>query len=452
MARLENWEGNLFVSDLSWGDNGKGKAIDYLAEQADMVCRLNGGNNAGHTVDNQLGKFILHLISSGIFHPHVLNVLSGNVVVDPGSLVKEIDHLRSKGVAITGKNFIVADDAHLIMPWHKRRDQLNEVARGKGKIGTTGRGIGPTYGDRTERTGLRVRDLVSKDFDERFDEEFKWQERLVRLMSAGTSLRGRVTFVLGELPIFSQRFRPFDRKQILEEMHQAADALRPIVTSVIPIIYEYREAGKKILGEPGQGALLDKDRGTYPYVTSSQPGIAGFCAATGIPPKEVHTIGIVKAYFTRVGEGPFPTELKNETGAHIQKVGVEVGATTGRPRRTGWLDGPAASYGANVCGADASGLTKLDVLTGIKELQICSGYRHDGRIYTTAPGVDVEFMNQVEPVYTSLDGWTEDITQVTRYNDLPLNAKKYVRKAEEVIGRPLEFLSVGPSRRQTILL
>lgn len=430
---LYKWWGTNHLTDPTWGDNGKGKVIDLLAQQADMVIRINGGPNAGHTVKNSSGEFALHTIPSGIFNPEAICVIADTVVVNPFSLKGEIDNLRSAGIEINSKNLLISRAAHLIMPWHRRRDGLREVSRGGEKIGTTGQGIGPTYADRTERVGLRVGDLLRSNFVEIFDRELAWQEKLTALMSG------------------DQNVVNYDRDKILGDLKEAREVLAPMVSEVLPVIWDYHDANKNILGEAGQGVLLDIDRGGYPYVTSSHPGIAGFNLATGIPPREVNrVIGVTKAYATRVGEGPLPTELLNEVGDMIRTKGREYGATTGRPRRCGWLDLTALRYGVRVGGIDSLALTKIDIFDEFPEVSICVGYEVDGRRYQTLPTADNEFIANAKPILITLPGWNKETSSCRSFSDLPINARNFVRRVEEYVGVPIELVSVGPERESSI--
>lgn len=432
--RLKTWEGTNFVTDPAWGDNGKGKVVDLMAQRADLVVRVNGGPNAGHTVRNEYGEFKFHLMPSGIFNPRAICVLSDTVVVNPGILSDEILDLRRAGVEVTRNNLLISKNAHLIMPWHIRRDNLREVARGEERIGTTGKGIGPTYADRTERTGLRVGDLLRQDFIDRFDKELLWQERLTKLMAGEDRAQ-------------------YDREQILADIAKAKEIITPMIANVLPVIWEHHDSGRKVLGEAGQGVLLDLDRGGYPDVTSSHPGIAGFNLATGIPPSEVdRVIAVTKAYTTRVGNGPLPTEIKDETGNRIRELGNEYGTTTGRPRRCGWLDIPAMRYGLRVGGTTSLALTKLDIFDSFSQVEICVGYKIDTKEYKRAPVADVEFMKSVEPIYETLPGWESDTTGVRSFDQLPKNAQKFVERVQEHVGIPIELVSVGPERESSIYL
>ena len=430
---LKLWRGINHVTDPTHGDNGKGKIVDVMAKRADMVIRTNGGANAGHTVENKNGVFKFHLIPSGIFYPQAINVIADTVVVDPAILSSEIIVLRKAGIQVSKKNLLIGKNAHLVMPWHKLRDGLREVSRGKGKVGTTKQGIGPTYSDRTERTGLRVGDLLASDLKEKFDDELIMQIRIIKALDP-------------------ENDSILDRKTIWEQMQKNREILVPLITDVMLIISEYHRLGKNILGEAGQGGLLDLDRGTYPYVTSSHPGVAGFCLATGIRPQEVNrVIGVVKAYATRVGEGPMLTELFDETGNTLREKGKEYGTTTGRPRRCGWLDIPALNYGIDVSGVTSLGITKLDILDTFAEIKLCIGYKlNNAKRFNRWPSADNEFLMQAKPIFETLKGWQKDTTKIRNYKDLPINAKKYLERIQQLIKVPVELISVGPHRDATI--
>lgn len=431
------WSGTNAVVDNGWGDSGKGKIVDVGAQSADLVIRYNGGPNAGHTIKNERGEFKLHLMPSGIFNPDALCVITGGVVVNPFILSDEIEELRKSGIAISSSNLLISKGAHLIMPWHRTRDSLEEVARGGEKIGTTGQGIGPVYADRASRNGLRVGDLLDPHFEELFYRELVWQEKLTRLMSGQ------------ELGESANQF--YDGDAILEQIRAAREFLSPLITNVMPVIFDHEKNGKNILGEGAQGALLDLDLGTYPYVTSSNPGLSGFVKSTGIDPRGINrVIGVTKAYTTRVGDGPMPTELLDETGEHIRQKGNEFGAVTGRPRRCGWLDIPAMKFGARVVSANSIALTKLDIFDGMSEVKICVGYEHNGRQYDTLPDPDPRFLQEVKPIYETVLGWDEETTGCESFSELPANAKAYVLEVQEQLGLPIEIVSVGPDRQATI--
>lgn len=452
----EFWRGTTVVTDPAWGDCGKGKVTDEGARYVNLIGRFNGGPNAGHTVQTERGeKYILHTIPSGILNPNALCIVTTGVVVNPLLLADEIRQLRTKGVDISSANLLLSQDAHLIMPWHRMRDALGEKARGGTQIGTTGQGIGPTYADRAARVGLRVGDLFVPNFEEVFDQEFAWQERLTRVMDGellvsdlhNTSIDRRQMRTLAKSAAEREYY---DRDAMWEQLREARDIIGPMVTNVLPIIWKYEDEGKNILGEAGQGALLDLDLGGYPYVTSSHPGRAGFSLATGINTVD-RVIGVTKAYATRVGEGPMPTELHDEKGEYLQREGREVGATTGRKRRCGWLDIPAVRYGARISGVDRIALTKLDVLDGLGEINICIGYRLvDGREYKELPTADPRFVSHARPVYETMPGWRESTTNARSFNELPQRAQEYVQRVRDHLKLPICMVSVGPRRDATI--
>lgn len=461
-STLDNWNGTNFVTDPTWGDNGKGKVVDLMAQRADMIVRVNGGANAGHTVINEMGEFKLHLMPSGIFNPDAICVLSDTVALNPLILADEINTLRATGVEISRTNLLVSQNAHMTLAWHRKRDGLREVARGAHKIGTTGQGIGPTYSDRTERVGLRVGQLLSPDFQEIFDQEIKWQEKLARSMSGQDLLADLVGdprfegMSLEEVKAEASRQALeviYNRDQILEDLLAAREVIAPLISNVLPVIWDYKDRGKRILGEAGQGVMLDLDRGNYPDVTSSHPGIAGFNIATGLSPREIdRVIAVTKAYTTRVGSGPLPTELTDVIGNMIQEKGHEFGTTTGRRRRCGWLDIPAIRYGCRVGGADSLALTKIDVFDGFDEVKICVGYRVGNREYAMAPTGDLEFMRAATPIYETLPGWNQETSKARSFSDLNDNAQKYVMRVQELVGLPIELVSVGPEREASIYL
>ena len=430
---LKSWEGINFVTDPTYGDNGKGKVVDCLAKRAEMVIRTNGGANAGHTVTNEFGEFKFHLMPSGIFNPQAINVLSDTVVVDPLILAEEIIALKKAKFAVSKKNLLIAKNAHLVMPWHKMRDNLRETQRGKGKVGTTGRGIGPTYADRTERTGLRVGSLLEKDFKLQFSKELDRQRKFIR------SIMGTEAEI------------DLDEKNILKELLVSKEIIGEMITDVMPIISDYYHEGKRILGEAGQGVMLDIDRGGYPFVTSSHPGIAGFNLATAIHPRDMaRVIGVTKAYATRVGEGPMATELQDKIGDKIREVGHEYGATTGRPRRCGWLDIPILRYGIQAGGIDTLALTKLDIFDDFSEIDICVGYTVDGKKYDILPTADSVFLEKAKPIYKTISGWKKPTTNVRSFADLPLKAQQYIKKLETLTQVAIELVSVGPEREATM--
>jgi len=383
---------NIAVIGMQFGDEGKGKIIDFLAESADVVARFNGGNNAGHTIKVNDETTILHLIPSGILHKGKINIIGNGLVVDPNVLLKEIEDLKNKGVKVTPDNLIVSENAHIILDKHIKEDKEKNK-----HLGTTARGIGPAYTDKVARTGLRVIDYVNQNNE------------------------------------FSKKLNSFVKNTTL-------------------LINNLLDKNKKILFEGAQGTLLDIDFGTYPYVTSSNATVGGICTGLGIGPKKIDKVlGVAKAYTTRVGHGPLPTELKDEIGKKIQKTGNEFGATTGRPRRVGWFDALMCKYSAMVNGLDAIVLTKLDVLSSLDEIKICIGYKHKNKIIKNFSN-NSEVLENCEPVYEELNGWNESLDGIKNFEDLPENAKKYIKRIEELMGVPISIVSIGPERNQTLVL
>ena len=418
------------VVGSQWGDEGKGKVIDFLATQADVVVRGQGGNNAGHTLVVDGKKFALRLIPSGILNSNTINVIGNGIVFDPKGFFEEIEMLESNGVST--KNIKVSDRAHIVFPYHKELDGLAEEARGDNKIGTTKKGIGPCYMDKTERSGIRVCDLMDKEI---FAKKLKLQ------VDAKNKI---VTGIYGKEAMFN-----FD--EIYNEFIEYAERLRPYVTDTTVIVYDAIKANKKVLFEGAQGTLLDLDLGTYPYVTSSHPTSGGFAVGAGVGPNMIKdVVGIVKAYTTRVGEGPFVTELFDETGERIRVQGHEFGTVTGRARRCGWFDSVIVKYAARVNGLTSISFMLLDVLTGFDKIKICTAYKMGDKIINNFPA-SLEDLAKCEPVYEELDGWNEDITKVEKFEDLPENAKKYIARIEELIDVNIDLVSVGPNRNQTII-
>ncbi len=422
--------GNIsVVVDTLWGDSGKGKIVDLLAPKADVVVRYAGGSNAGHTIKNAQGTFKLHLVPSGILHKKTLNIIESGVVVNPTALVAEIRELRKAGVSITRNNLRISRRAHLVMPWHTLRDQLKDAKSGKSKIGTTGRGIGPTYADRTAREGFRMKDLYSGDFSKRYAAELRRQKKLIQLLGG----------------------KAISLAQSLPEVLRARSFLREFIDDTFSLVQDYKQKKKTILGEGAQGALLDIALGGFPYVTSSHTGATGFSLVTGIQGDQItNVIGVTKAYSTRVGGGPMPTELFDADGEKIREVGGEYGATTGRPRRCGWFDLPATRYGCVVSGARSIALMKLDVLDGFKTIKVCVGYRVGKKTYAVMPDMDPDTLASVQPVYKSFKGWMEKTSNIRTRGKLPLLAQQYLRFLEKELGLPIRYISVGASREQTI--
>jgi adenylosuccinate synthase len=424
---LNKWQGASVVLDTTWGDSGKGKLVDVMAQEAELVIRFNGGPNAGHTVINEFGEFKFHQIPSGIFNPDAVSVIAGTVAINPSIFIEEVASLKKAGVEISGKNLLVSEDSHLILPWHIIRDKLREKVRGSEKIGTTGQGIGPVFADRAERVGIRAKDLFRPDFEKLFDSELKWQERLIGSKALEDS--------------------GFDRQKTLEILSAAKDLMGKMVTNVIPVIRIAHVAGQNILGEGAQGALLDIDLGGYPFVTSTHPTLAGFSQATGIYDNISRVIGVTKAYQTRVGEGPLPTELLNETGELLRQRGREYGATTGRPRRCGWLDIPAVRYGSMIAGVRSLAITKLDILDSFDQIKICTSYRHENSEYYIGYP---QIMQTAQPIYITIPGWLSDTSNARSLEDLPQKARDYLDLIQRLTELPIEFVSVGPDRNQSI--
>ena len=418
------------VVGSQWGDEGKGKVIDFLATQADVVVRGQGGNNAGHTLVVDGKKFALRLIPSGILNSNTINVIGNGIVFDPKGFFEEIEMLESNGIST--KNIKISDRAHIVFPYHKELDGLAEEARGDNKIGTTKKGIGPCYMDKTERSGIRVCDLMDKEI---FAKKLKLQ------VDAKNKL---VTGVYGKEAMF-------DFDEIYNEFIVYAEKMRPYVEDTTVIVYDAIKANKKVLFEGAQGTLLDLDLGTYPFVTSSHPTSGGFAVGAGVGPNMIKdVVGIVKAYTTRVGEGPFLTDLFDETGDRIRTQGHEFGTVTGRARRCGWFDAVIVKYAARVNGLTSISFMLLDVLTGFDKIKICTAYKMGDKIVNNFPA-SLEDLAKCEPVYEELDGWHEDITKVEKFEDLPENAKKYIARIEELIGVNVDLVSVGPNRTQTII-
>lgn len=416
------------IVGAQWGDEGKGKIVDMLSEKIDIVARYQGGANAGHTVVIGDKTYVLHLIPSGIFQKNVKCVIGNGVVIDPAALMDEIAMIRSFGIRIEGRLFI-SHNAHLIMPYHKLLDTIRE--QGAQKIGTTGRGIGPAYIDKYMRAGIRVVDLLDRNV---------LREKLTRNIEEKNQILSKV---YGTTEI--------DVDKIVEEYQKFDSLIDPYVTDTATYLNDALKKGKRILAEGAQGALLDVDHGTYPYVTSSNPTSGGACTGLGIPPTSVKAIiGIVKAYSTRVGNGPFPTELKEATGESLRSIGHEFGATTGRPRRCGWLDMVSLKYSMMVNGISEIALTKLDVLDSFDEIKICVAYKKDGKVLKSFP-TDVQTLENIEPVYKTYKGWNETITGVKTWKKLPKRTRDYVETIEKLSGVRVSLVSVGARRDQTIV-
>jgi len=423
---------NIVIVGTQWGDEGKGKVVDVLAEKTGVIIRFQGGNNAGHTMVVNGESFISHLVPSGILHPGKLCLIGNGVVVDPGVLIQEIDGLRKRGISITPENLLVSENAHLIMPYHKLIDHGREKLKGKQKLGTTGRGIGPCYEDKVTRRGIRFCDLID-----------------------GNVFQEKISSVLEEKRFYLEAFlksEAVEMTDILKEYEPYADVLRPHVTNVSVVLNQAVKEGKNILFEGAQGTHLDIDHGTYPFVTSSNTVAGNACCGTGIGPTQIDkVIGMVKAYTTRVGAGPFPTELNDEVGDRIQERGAEFGATTGRRRRCGWLDAVVVRNAARLNSLTGLAVTKLDVLNGMQALKLCTAYRYKGQTLTEFP-VSLEVLEQCEPIYEELPGWSEDIGPIRDFCELPKNAADYLRRIEELVEVPVQIVSVGPGREETIVV
>jgi len=419
------------VVGTQWGDEGKGKIVDLLTGRADVVVRFQGGNNAGHTLKVSGEQVILHLIPSGILYPETLNIIANGVVVDPGVLLEEKEELRKRGYFLNDSQLIISERAHVIMPYHKIIDQCREEILGGAKIGTTGRGIGPAYEDKASRMGIRMGDLLREK-----------------------NLRKKINAALDEKNfLIEHRFHrpPFDPDQVIEEYVEYGRKLKPHITDTSYVLFNRISAGSRILFEGAQGTLLDIDHGTYPYVTSSNVISGNVCCGSGVSPTSIEGIwGVMKAYSTRVGHGGFPTELNDSLGEEIRTRGAEFGATTGRPRRCGWLDMVVISYSIHLNGLTGIALTKMDVLTGISPLKICLGYELDGVVTDRVPA-DIGDLERVIPRYREVKGWDEPLEDCRSFDDLPKNAKDYVETIEHLTGVPVTLVSVGPSRDQSIL-
>ena len=420
---------NTILVGAQWGDEGKGKIIDYLTDDADVVVRSQGGNNAGHTIVHGKKKFVLHLIPSGILRRGKTCVIANGVVVDPVALVVEIEGLRGRGIKV-GKNLLLSDSAHLVMPWHRLLDEQREVRKGKNKIGTTKRGIGPAYGDKAARTGLRVGDLLDKEV---FARKLK-----LRLEENNAVLKS-----LGAKPIAYQ--------PLLKGYLAAAKVLRPFVTNTVVWLHDSMARKKGLLFEGAQGTYLDIDHGTYPFVTSSNTTAGGACTGSGVPPHRMdHVIGVMKAYTTRVGEGPFPTE-DDALGDMLHGMGREFGATTGRARRCGWFDAVATRYAAMINGIDEIAITNLDGLDELPVIKVCTAYKLDGKTLRHPPTDSAEWA-RCKPVYARFAGWLQPTSGARRFKDLPPNARRYVRALAELTGAKLGIVSIGAAHDETIRL
>ncbi|MCR4318127.1 MAG: adenylosuccinate synthase [Planctomycetes bacterium] len=422
-----------FVLGLQWGDEGKGKVTDYLSDWAEVVVRTQGGANAGHTVIIEDKKYVLHLLPSGIIRPNVKCLITHGVVVDPKQLIDEIEEMRGHGVEISDRNLFLSERAHVVMPYHKLLDGAREEMDSKkgSQIGTTKRGIGPCYADKAQRIGIRVGDLYQENLRQKLEPLVAEKSAMLRYFGIGEEIS-------------------VDR--ICDDIAEQREVIRPFVCDTYSMIREAVDSGKKILVEGAQGSLLDIDFGTYPYVTSSNCSSGGLITGSGIAPTELSSVtGVVKAYTTRVGSGPFPSEMDQATGERVRNVGKEFGATTGRPRRCGWLDVVALRYTINLSGVTDIALMKLDVLSGLETIRIAVGYKLGGKSIQTPPACTKDF-EKLEVEYLDLPGWTENISGARTMNDLPENARRYVETISDLAGIPFTSVSVGPGRAQTIRL
>ncbi len=423
---------NIVVIGAQWGDEGKGRIVDLISEEVDIIARYQGGNNAGHTIVIGDQKIVLHHLPSGILREGKLSVIGNGVVIDPGVLLQELEELRSAGFKADPENLKISDRAHVIMPYHREIDLARESSRGNDKIGTTGRGIGPVYEDKSARRGIKISDLTDPD---------TFSERLRR--------------VFGERNMYLSRVLDgpaLDVEEIYQEYVEYGRKLKDFSCDVSSLLNNAISEGKNVLFEGAQGALLDIDLGTYPYVTSSSASSGGACTGTGVSPIRIDgVLGIAKAYTTRVGEGPFPTEIDGEGGNRLRKAGGEYGATTGRARRCGWFDAFALKYAAMTNGISRLAITKLDVLSGFEKISICVGYRYKGELLSGFPS-NINILRDCEPVYEDIEGWDEDVSQAKEISQLPEQARKYLEKIEEATGVTIYAVSLGPSREKILFL
>ncbi|NRD77398.1 adenylosuccinate synthase [Bacillus sp. BRMEA1] len=418
---------SVVVVGTQWGDEGKGKITDFLSENAEVVARYQGGNNAGHTIKFNGETYKLHLIPSGIFNKEKICVIGNGMVVDPKALIQELAYLHEKGV--TTENLRISNRAHVILPYHLKLDEVEEESKGANKIGTTKKGIGPAYMDKAARVGIRIADLLDKEI---------FEEKLERNLVEKNRLFERIYEVEG-----------FKKEEILDEYYEYGQQIKQYVCDTSVVLNDALDEGRRVLFEGAQGVMLDIDQGTYPFVTSSNPVAGGVTIGSGVGPTKItHVVGVCKAYTSRVGDGPFPTELHDEIGSRIREVGREYGTTTGRPRRIGWFDSVVVRHARRVSGLTDLSLNSIDVLTGIETLKICTAYRFKDEIITEYPA-NLKILSQCEPIYEELPGWTEDITGCKSLDELPANARHYVERVTQLTGIPLSTFSVGPDRAQT---
>jgi adenylosuccinate synthase len=418
---------SVVVVGTQWGDEGKGKITDFLSENAEVVARYQGGNNAGHTIKFNGETYKLHLIPSGIFYKDKACVIGNGMVVDPKALVQELAYLHDKKVDTS--NLRISNRAHVILPYHLKQDEVEEARKGANKIGTTKKGIGPAYMDKAARVGIRIADLLDREvFEEKLSRNLEEKNRLFERM---------------------YETEGFKLEDILDEYYEYGQQIAQYVCDTSVVLNDALDDGRRVLFEGAQGVMLDIDQGTYPFVTSSNPVAGGVTIGSGVGPSKItHVVGVCKAYTTRVGDGPFPTELDNEIGHQIREVGREYGTTTGRPRRVGWFDSVVVRHARRVSGLTDLSLNSIDVLTGIETLKICVAYRHNGKVVEEFPA-SLKALAQCEPVYEELPGWTEDITGCKSLDELPANARHYIERVSQLTGIPLSIFSVGPDRNQT---
>jgi len=419
------------VIGAQWGDEGKGKIIDILSRESDLIVRYQGGNNAGHTVVIGDKTFILHLVPSGILHKGKTCVIGNGVVVSPAALIEEIEGLKASGIKL-GSSLLISEQAHIIFPYHWKIDELREIAKGKGKIGTTKRGIGPCYTDKVARCGIRMADLLDdKIFKSKLKENLKEKNAILRKVYG---------------------FKGYSFDVLYKQYAEYRKKIKAYITDATLVVNKALDENKKVLFEGAQGTFLDVDFGTYPYVTSSNSTAGGACTGTGVGPVKIgKVVGVVKAYTTRVGEGPFPTEFSSKLMHAIRKKGKEFGATTGRPRRCGWFDAVLVKHAVMVNSIKEIVVTKLDVLDDLKTIKVCTGYRYKGKTYKTFPA-NIEMLFNVTPIYEQHPGWESDTSKVTSYKKLPANAKKYLKRLSDIVGTKISMVSVGSDRKQTLKL
>lgn len=418
---------SVVVVGTQWGDEGKGKITDFLSENAEVIARYQGGNNAGHTIKFDGVTYKLHLIPSGIFYKEKISVIGNGMVVDPKALVEELAYLHEQGISTD--NLRISNRAHVILPYHIRLDEVEELRKGANKIGTTKKGIGPAYMDKAARVGIRIADLLDYEvFEAKLEQNLAEKNRLFE----------RIYEVEG-----------FKKEDILDEYYEYGQQFKQYVCDTSVVLNDALDEGKRVLFEGAQGVMLDIDQGTYPFVTSSNPVAGGVTIGSGVGPSKItHVVGVCKAYTSRVGDGPFPTELHDEIGQQIREVGREYGTTTGRPRRIGWFDSVVVRHARRVSGLTDLSLNSIDVLTGIETLKICTAYRYKDEVITDYPA-SLKVLSECEPIYEKLPGWTEDITGVKSLDELPANARHYVERITQLTGVPLSTFSVGPDRTQT---